>query len=112
MEEAADLCGANVHAEFTGDGSSNLCRFNRVQQDVLTKRGAPLQPTEDAQQLCRNTGHTNLECGGLTVLERVSINFTLRLRNNLFDANRMNSPVLHEALKGDTRHLATNWVKR
>ena len=28
VEQAANLCGANVHAEFTGDGSCNLGSFN------------------------------------------------------------------------------------
>jgi hypothetical protein len=83
-----------------------------VEQDVLAKRGAPLQSTKDAQQFRWNASYANLERGSFAILQGVGINLTLGLRHDLFDANRVDPTVLHKTLKGDTRHLASDWIKR
>ena len=36
MQKSANLGGANIHTELASNGTGNLRRLNRVQQDILS----------------------------------------------------------------------------
>ena len=57
------------------------------------------------------TVDTEIDCSTLTSLNNLFLHLFLNLRNNFFDACRVNTPICNELMKGQTADFTTNGVE-
>ena len=95
MEKCSNLRNAHIRADFFSNHSSNLCHLSRMLQNVLPKTGTEFQLTKKQQHLLRNPNHASFAHSIFTSLANFFLNLFLSLGNNLFNARRMNTTVLH-----------------
>src|SRR5207245_8285484 len=92
-------------SDFGGDDRGEPARLDDVEENVLAVARAVLEPTEELDDLRRQSGHACLVRGRLAGLADDEIDFRPGLGDDLLDSTRMDAAVLDELRQGDPRDL-------
>ena len=111
VQEAGTLSVLGVETQFTGHDGAEVSGLAGVLEEVLPVGRAVLHLTDEADELGVHTMDTEVDDGALPRLDDLFLDLLTHLRDDLFDAGRVDTAVLDELMQGQTCYLTAHGVK-
>ena len=111
MQQAGTLGLLGVETQFGSHHGTQVGRFARVLQEVLTVGRTVLHLTDDAEQFRVQAMYTQIDGRTLTRLHDFLLYLPLHLGHHLLDAGWMNTSVGHELMECQSAYLTTYGVE-
>ena len=111
VEERSSACDPFVDSKFDRHDRGEVRALQRMLEDVLTVRGAVIEPSKDRQQFGIETRHVRLERGLFASLADLLLDLLLGGVVRLLDASRMDTTIRQQILERDARDLTTHTIE-